>query len=71
MSGTYTKLYYHIIFSTKNRKPLITDAIETELHKYISGIIRNLDSTCIEINGIPDHLHTLAIIPPRSQSPML
>ena len=35
MAGTYTKLYYHIVFSTKNRKPLINQTIEIELHKYI------------------------------------
>jgi putative transposase len=65
MAGTYTKLYYHIVFSTKNRKPLINEPIETELHKYISGIIRNLEGSCIEINGTADHLHILSIIPPK------
>lgn len=65
MSGTYAKLYYHIVFSTKNRRPLITDRFETELHKYICGIIRNIDGSCIEINGATDHTHILAIIPPK------
>jgi putative transposase len=65
MPGTYTKLYYHIVFSTKHRKPLITDAIELELHKYIGGIIRNIEGTCIEVNGMADHIHILAIIPPK------
>jgi putative transposase len=65
MAGTYTKLYYHIVFSTKNRKPLINQAIETELHKYIIGIIHNIEGTCIEINGTADHLHILTIIPPK------
>jgi putative transposase len=51
MPGTYTKPYYHIVFSTKNRKPLINQPIETDLHKYISGVIRNLEGSCIEING--------------------
>ena len=66
MAGTYSKLYYHIVFSTKNRQPFITPAIEDELHKYISGIIRNLEGSCIEINGAADHLHILAIIPPKT-----
>jgi putative transposase len=65
MAGTYTKLYYHIVFSTKNRQPFINQTIETELHKYICGIIRNLEGSCIEINGASDHLHILAIIPPK------
>ena len=55
MAGTYTKLYYHIVFSTKSRHPFVIAGIEQELHKYISGIIRGIDGICIEINGMPDH----------------
>jgi putative transposase len=65
MAGTYTKLYYHIVFSTKNRQPFITPAIEDEFHKYISGVVRGIDGSCIEINGMPDHVHLLAILPPK------
>jgi REP element-mobilizing transposase RayT len=65
MAGTYTKLYYHIVFSTKNRQPLISPAIEDELHKYICGIIRNIGGSWIEINGAADHVHILAIIPAK------
>jgi REP element-mobilizing transposase RayT len=65
MAGTYSKLYYHIVFSTKNREPFISEAIEDELHKYMCGIIRNIDGKCIEINGMPDHVHILAIVPPK------
>jgi putative transposase len=65
MAGTYTKLYYHIVFSTKNREPFISHDIEDELQKYISGIVRGIDGSCIEINGMPDHIHLLAILPPK------
>jgi putative transposase len=65
MAGTYTKLYYHIVFSTKNRQPFVTTAIQDELHKYISGVVRGINGSCIEINGIPDHIHLLAILPPK------
>jgi len=65
MAGTYTKLYYHIVFSTKNRQPFIKREIEDELQKYICGIIRNIGGSCIEINGATDHVHILAVIPPK------
>jgi putative transposase len=65
MAGTYTKLFYHIVFSTKNRNQFITPAIEDDLHKYISGILRNLGGSCVEINGDQDHVHILAILPPK------
>ncbi len=65
MAGTFTKLYYHVVFSTKLRKPYIREELEVELHKYIAGIIRNIDGACIEINGTPDHIHILAMLPPK------
>lgn len=65
MAGTYTKLFYHIVFSTKHRAPFITEAIEDELQKYISGIVRGIDGACLEINGMPDHVHLLALLPPK------
>lgn len=65
MAGTYTKLYYHIVFSTKNRHSFITPAIEDELHKYIAGVIRGIGGSCVEINGMPDHVHILGILPPK------
>ncbi len=58
-------LFYHIVFSTKNRGRFITSAIEDELHKYISGIVRGIGGVCVEINGMLDHVHILAILPPK------
>jgi REP element-mobilizing transposase RayT len=65
MAGTYTKLYYHIVFSTKHRRPLIRDDLDTELHKYIAGVLRNLGGHGLEINGTADHVHILALLPPK------
>ena len=50
---------------TGSRQGFIREDIEDELHKYICGIIRNIEGKCIEINGMPDHVHILAIIPPK------
>lgn len=65
MAGTYTKLYYHIVFSTKHRRPLIAPQIEENLHAYMGGIVRGLGGVCLEINGMADHVHILAILPPK------
>ncbi len=58
--STYTSLTYHIIFSTKYRKPRIDAALRNELYPYIGGIIRGEKGRLIEIGGIADHLHILA-----------
>ena len=63
MAGTYTKLCYHIVFSTKNRAGYITPAIEDELHKYLGGIVHGLGGLSVEVNGMSDHVHMLAILP--------
>jgi putative transposase len=65
VSGTYSNLVYHIVFSTKNRYRLITLALEENLHKYIGGIIREIGGVCLEINGTSDHVHILTKLPPK------
>lgn len=60
MPGTYTKLLYHVVFSTKYREPRITDNLGGNLYPYIGGIIRGERGSLIEIGGMPDHLHLLA-----------
>ena len=64
MPQSYTRLVYHIIYSTKDREPLITDDIKPDLFKYMGGIFRKLDSVAFAINGMPDHVHILAALPP-------
>jgi putative transposase len=56
---TLTKVYIHVVFSVKHRKPLILPSWEDEFHKYISGIIKGKNQHIIAINGMPDHIHLL------------
>jgi REP element-mobilizing transposase RayT len=65
MAGTYAKLFYHLVFSTKHRERFINADIEDELYKYISGIVRGIEGSCVEINGTSDHVHLLTILPPK------
>jgi REP-associated tyrosine transposase len=64
MSDSYTNLLYHIIFSTKDRRPLITEAYEPRLYDYIGGTIRKLGGISLELNGTEDHVHLLAKLRP-------
>ena len=64
MSESYTNLLYHIIFSTKDRRPLITDSYQSRLYDYIGGTIRNLGGISLELNGTEDHVHLLAKLRP-------
>ena len=41
MSQTLTNLLAHLVFSTKNRRHIITPEIEPELFAYIGGILKS------------------------------
>ena len=41
MSGTYSNLLFHVLFSTKDRKPCITPQVRPRLHEYLGGVIRD------------------------------
>jgi len=64
MSDSYTNLLYHIIFSTKDRRQLITDAYQPRLYEYIGGTIRGLGGISLELNGTDDHVHLLTKLRP-------
>jgi REP element-mobilizing transposase RayT len=59
MPQSLTKLYAHLIFSTKNREPLLNDAIRPRVHAYLATVIRNLDSLWVVVGGMADHVHIL------------
>jgi putative transposase len=59
MATTFTNLLYHIVFSTKNRVPLIHEAIRERIYEYLGGVIRGEKGTLLEIGGVPDHVHLL------------
>jgi putative transposase len=63
MARTYTQLLNHIVFSTKDRAPLLTPDLRIRLFPYMAGIIRNLDGVALAINGPADHVHLLVSLP--------
>ena len=64
MGDSYTNLLYHIVFSTKDRRPLITPDYEVRLYDYIGGTIRDLGGISLALNGTEDHLHLLGKLRP-------
>jgi len=59
MPQSLSSILIHLIFSTKNREPLLTPEIETELYPYLASIFNAMKSPALIINGTSDHLHTL------------
>jgi REP element-mobilizing transposase RayT len=64
MSSSYTNLLYHIVYSTKGRKPFLQGASLADMHRYLGGAVRGEKGIAIEIGGIADHVHMLVKLPP-------
>ena len=65
MPDTLTSLVFHIVFSTKDRLPLIRGEMRDRLHPYIGGLIKNVDGVPIAVGGVADHVHLVMELPPR------
>ncbi len=65
MPNSWTEIYSHILFSTKHRHPMINAEWEPRLHAFIAGVVRDLEATPIEINGMSDHMHLFLRFPPQ------
>ena len=63
MAQSLAQVYLHSIFSTKYRQALITAEIESQLHAYMGGIIKNLKGAPLRINGTANHVHLLSTLP--------
>jgi putative transposase len=57
-------LFTHVIFSTKDRQPLLTPDLRSDLLAYMGGIVRNIHGKLIDSNARPDHVHCLLSLPP-------
>ncbi len=62
MGQSLVRNYIHLVFSTKQRQPLIHPPVEVELHKYLGGICNKLDCQVITVGGHPDHVHILCML---------
>jgi REP element-mobilizing transposase RayT len=49
----------HVIWSTKERRPFITNDVRPQLHGYMAGILKDIESPARVINSVADHAHIL------------
>ena len=61
MPQSLSAVYVHLVFATKHRAPLLTDAgLRAEMHHYLAGISNGLDCPALDVGGVADHVHILA-----------
>ena len=61
----FYQLYYHLVWITKHRAPLITAEIEPIIYNYLRFKALNLGGIVYALNGIADHVHMVVHIPPK------
>jgi len=57
--------YYHLVWATKRREPLIGPEIEARVYAYLVSKAAELGVYVYAINGWSDHIHLVVAIPPR------
>ena len=63
MPQSLSKMYLHIVFSTKYRERIIHDEVRLKLHAYMVKTFSALGSYVHEIYANPDHVHILCQLP--------
>ncbi len=61
----YYRLFYHIVWGTKNREPLIKVEFETSLHNVVVAKAKKLGAFVYAAGGVEDHIHLVATVPPK------
>ena len=60
----YWRAFYHGVWTTKHRQPLITSAYERDLYAVMIEQCQKNGFLLHAINGMPDHVHVVASMPP-------
>jgi putative transposase len=59
MGSTFYSLHYHIVFSTKERRPFLQPEWRARAHEYLGGTVRGLGRVAESVGGVEDHVHLL------------
>lgn len=57
MPQSLSRLLVHLVFSTKNRLPILKPDVQDDLHRYLVGTLNNNDCCAIRVGGVEDHVH--------------
>ena len=62
MPQSLAKNVMHLIFSTKERRKLLSDEIRPELHSYMAAVLKGEKCPALLINSVEDHVHILFLL---------
>jgi REP element-mobilizing transposase RayT len=59
VSHSFTNLLYHLVFSTKERRPWLDEQVRVPVCEYLGGLVRDEGGISLIVNGVADHVHLL------------
>ena len=62
---SFWRTYFHLVWSTKNREPIINEQVERVLFSYLNSKAAEIGVQVYAINGWTDHIHMVVSIPPK------
>ena len=67
MPQSLSYVLVHLVFSTKQRRPFLSDAIRGEMHAYLASVLNGSENICVRVGGVADHVH-VAMFLARTES---
>ena len=64
MANTYSQIYLQVVFSVQGRPKLIQKQNKEELHKFMTGIVREREQKLLAVHCMPDHTNLLVGLKP-------
>ncbi len=63
MPQSLSKVFIHVVFSTKDREPWLNKTLRPSLHAYLATVTRDLGAEAFRVGGTADHVHLAATLP--------
>ena len=62
----YWRLFYHFVWTTKNREPLLVPDVEPHVYRCLRADAKKMYAPLCVVGGIQDHVHVLAAFRPAT-----
>jgi putative transposase len=63
MAQSLSRLWTHLIFSTKERFPFLSDTqVRRDMQAYLATVLRSYDCETLIVDGTDDHVHALFVL---------
>ncbi len=57
MPQSLSSILTHLVFSTRNRQPFLTEGVAAEIHPYLARVLKNVGCPSLQVGGVSDHVH--------------